>query len=413
MTRFLTILFLFCIASVSYSQEAVKIVVFDNPQLAKTVAPDKEICFQYKITYKGSFSGNKQEGCFLINDEVGAALSFGFDNKYQSGCNYNILDENFTAFLFTLKGNTYTYYNRKERAGKTGGFQVQHYVMTGNTEPESPENMFNRKKFLAKDDYRTFCNGEFKGRKYVDNEGEMSVYIEYNDSMPEIIEGLNFLGAYGIGFIHTQAGSFRLLGYSYGKTETETVSFKKMPFSECFKPQSFIKVEDKSVRVAISSVHERNVHLSKTIEKAKTVSNDCAAMKVKWLEEEKRQNKLKEQQLNWIKDNRAAKTNPGNLRKLTENIDPFAPYLVLRLEVEYNLCVLEKNINRGEYKKEEYTKVLKRKECYTKQIEEMKKMEEEAKSIKIKYAKDKDKQAEEEAKLLMRSFQILKKKNCE
>ena len=136
-------------------------------------------------------------------------------------------------------------------------------------------------------------------------------------------------------------------------------------------------------------------------------------MKVKWLEEEKRQNKLKEQQLNWIKDNRAAKTNPGNLRKLTENIDPFAPYLVLRLEAEYNLCVLEKNINRGEYKKEEYTKVLKRKECYTKQIEEMKKMEEEAKSIKIKYAKDKDKQAEEEAKLLMRSFQILKKKNCE
>ncbi|KAF5031766.1 hypothetical protein DSECCO2_624380 [anaerobic digester metagenome] len=75
--------------------------------------------------------------------------------------------------------------------------------------------------------------------------------------------------------------------------------------------------------------------------------------------------------------------------------------------------MLEKNINRGEYKKEEYTKVLKRKECYTKQIEEMKKMEEEAKSIKIKYAKDKDKQAEEEAKLLMRSFQILKKKNCE
>lgn len=413
MTRLLTILFLFCLSNAAYSQEAIKILVFDNPRLAKTVAPDKEICFQYKITYQGTFSGNKQEGCFLINDEVGAVLSFGFDNKYQAGCNYDIHLKNFNAFLFTLKGNTYTYYNREEKDGTTGKRRVKHYVQTGNSEPGSPGNMFTMKKFLAKNDFRMFCDGEFKGRKYVENDGEMAIYIQNNDDLPEIIESLNFLGAFGVGFIHTTAGSFRLLGYSYGKTEVEAVSFKKILSPECFKPQLFKKVEDRRASELISDVQERDGELSKAIAKAKTPSSDCAFLKVKWLEEVKKQNQAKEEQLKWIKNNRAAKAAPANMRRLAENHNPSASYTVLRLEAEYNLCVLEQNINRGEYRNEEFTKAIKKKECYSKQIEEMKKMEEEAKSIKAKYAANKDKQAEEEAKLLMRSFGILKMKDCD
>jgi hypothetical protein len=410
MRYLLTVILIFSL-EVSLSQEKKKVNVFEKPGDAKPFHPNDRICFDYKVNYKGVFNGRSASGCFLINTQSGAVLSFGFDQPYQSDCKYNLQDKNFNAYLTTLKGNTYSYFNSVENIPNSRNTQLKHYVRTGNTEPSSPENIYNKKMFYHKGDFKEFTR-ELKGRKYTSNDG-ISVYILIDDNFPDAFESYQLLGAYGLGFLETSKGNFLVLGYAAGKTESDITTFKKVAGSVCFTAAGFRKEEQTRTRVATTNTEIEANEINKQIGKAKVSSSSCAALKVKFYEEQKRQTEQKKEMLEYLSTNRVNAKNQNDMQRAYGKYDSFATYLLMRLEAEYKICDISEALAKNQYKKqEEVGKATTRKNCLKAKVIELKKTETEAADLKRTYRNNNTQLVTEQQKLMRKIHDILKNNRC-
>lgn len=400
------------------AQEKKKVEVFEQPEKAKPFHPNDKICFDYKVMFKGSFSGREATGCFFINTEIGAVLGFGFDIAGKSGCNYDFNNSNFNASLQTLNGNLYLYHNSKEKIpGKSGDGLLKHYVRTSNTEPGSTERILTGKKFFYKDEFREFSGGEYKGRKYITDDGFV-VYILVDGNFPETFESFQFLGAYGIGFLETSKGTFLILGYdANGKSQSETVSFQKVAGSECFYAPQFKKEEITKIITHIGENETESTEIEKKISKAKklteTGKNPCAALKLKFHEEEKRQNDLQKEQFEYLKNKKVNHQKKQDMQSAYGKYDPFSTFKTHRMEAQYKFCDLLENIIKERYKKDsEKAKAIEKKNCLEGKIIELEKLEAKWEAAKNNYRNNNTGLQQEQRRIMMETVEVMKKYKC-
>ncbi|MBA5246652.1 hypothetical protein H1R16_09780 [Marnyiella aurantia] len=393
-------------------QEEKKAKVFENPSNARPFRYNDKLCFDYKVNYKGVFGGREVAGCFYINGETGAVLSFGFDSTKQAGCSYDMNHLDFYAYIQTLKGNTYTYYNSAQREQGTRNTILKHYVRTGNTDDSAPENMFTMKKFTYKNEFREFAGNEFKGRKYVSLDGEISVFILTDSNFPEAFEGLKFLGAYGIGFLETSKGNFLVLGYEQGESRSETLSFKKVDGSDCFHPSAFRREEDTRVVEALAHAEEDGAKVEEKLVKMSDSKDPCAALKMKVLAEQKKQNEGKKEQLNYLKDTRIDYSKHSDMEKAFSKYDHFESFKLMRLQDEYKICQIEEGLARNKYKGEELSRASKRRSCLQNKVEEFKAIELEVDATKARNRNNTTRLNEELRPIFMKIPEAMKKNPC-
>jgi hypothetical protein len=408
--RTLFIFLLLLLMSGLPAQEQKKAQVFENPANARPFRYNDKICFDYKVTYKGTFGGHDVTGCFYINGQTGAVLSFGFDSTKQAGCNYDMNHRDFYAFIQTLKGNSYTYYNSAQREQGSRNVVLKHYVRTGNTDSSGPENLFTMKKFKYRDEFREF--GELKGRKYVSLDGDIIIYLLVDSNFPETFEGLQFLGAYGIGFLETSKGNFPVLGYEQGSSQSETLSFKKVAGSDCFHPVGFRKEEDARITDALTHTEEESVKADEKIAKAQASTGSCAALKLKYLEEKKKQNEAKKEQLNYLKDTRIDYGKQSDVEKAFGKYDPFGSFRLMRMEDEYKICQIEEGLANNKYKGDEMGRASKRSSCLQNKVAELKAIEAEADAAKSRNRNNSTRLAQELQPIFMKIPETMTKNPC-
>ncbi|WP_270090643.1 hypothetical protein [Sphingobacterium sp. SYP-B4668] len=410
--KYILLVIFFIFFQTTDAQEEKKVEVFEKPENAKPFQPNDKLCFDYQVVFSGVFNGRPTTGCFFINIEIGAVLSFGFDQATQSGCNYDFQSKDFNAYLYTLKGNTYTYYNNIEREPRSKIETINHYVRTGNTESASPENMYVGKKFYHKDHAKEFGGAQFKGQQYVSDNGDMSIFVLVDENFPDMFESYQFLGAYGIGFIHTSKGTYLVLGYQQDKTESAIVDLKKIAGSECFLAANFRKEELTRTSVHLDETDEYSMDIEKNIAKAKVLVSSCAALKLKFHEEQKRQNDEKATQLHYLKTNKVDYKNQKDLQKAYGKYDPFAVFVLMRMEEEYKLCQIDEYLSRELDNIEEVNKAIKRKQCLFQKVTKLKAIESKVASAKHAYRNDDRGWKAEQKKSLMAIHQTIKEHPC-
>ncbi|WP_164108188.1 MULTISPECIES: hypothetical protein [Sphingobacterium] len=97
------------------------------------------------------------------------------------------------------------------------------------------------------------------------------------------------------------------MGYDAdGKIGSETVSFQKVAGSKCFHATQFRKDEHTTMITYLEENETESDEIQKRISKAKRVAetskSDCASLKLKFHDEEKRQNDQQKEQMQYLKN---------------------------------------------------------------------------------------------------------------
>ncbi len=284
------------------------------------------------------------------------------------------------------------------------------YVL-GIPSPQVRKTFSTKKRFYHKSEFKEFAR-EFKGRKYVADDG-MSIYILSDNQFPDAFETYQLLGAYGIGFIETDKGNFLLLGYTSDKTESELTAFKKVAGSICFTATGFIKEEQTRTTTSIADAEIETDVIAKQIGKAKISSSSCAALKVKFYEEQQRQILQKKEMLTYLANNRVDARKQTDMQKAYGKYDPFAAFILMRLEAEYRICEITESLNKNLYKKQgEAGKAIVKKNCLSTKVVELKKTESEAAALKRTHRANSNQLNIEQQRLMRKIQEIIRKNKC-
>ena len=350
--------------------------VFKKPYQKADVKPNDKTCYNYIFHFKGVYNGMERSGCFYVNDQNGIVLSFGFDGKF-SNCAYDFSSPDFYAYIYSMKGNTYTYFNESKKTNR--GYETIHIVRTANTDSNNPEMMFKNLKMKATDEVQEFGSDVLvKGRKYRSADSDIEIWLETDANYPIQIETLDFLGAYGVGFLQTSKGVFNMLGYDYDKSYSHITFYKEMESPECFFPSMFKKEETNRNQTLQRDLNEQIANTEAEINNNKISTSKCAPLKDAWLQSVQKQTKSTSSTMQKASNNKVNVTSQRSMEAVYGKYDPFDTYSALKKEDQYKVCEIDDGLARNLYRDNaERERAVYRKSCLVQRIEEVGKIEEE------------------------------------
>lgn len=203
----------------------------------------------------------RQQFCFDIMMEV--ELNFGRISRYvavfinttdgyigytppTAGGSINIVMPEIESFVFTIMsyklGNIYMYHNQKASRGDG----IDHLVSTSNTDQHEYQEMNNltAAPLSRKTERRSYVYGTMNGQAYKRSDEPTVWFIntaDYRGILPPTLTVQKILGAFGVGVIQTDFGSFILCERTNGASYTKITNIERCHV--CFDPFGFKMTE--------------------------------------------------------------------------------------------------------------------------------------------------------------------------
>ena len=102
--------------------------VLEGGAAPEAITPNvNKICFDKKMRVKVTTIKGPAEVCVFINTKIGLVAYTALKQGRTGACDIKPEQPDFSLTVIGLKGNTYTYFNVKKKAG------IEHRVLTGNS----------------------------------------------------------------------------------------------------------------------------------------------------------------------------------------------------------------------------------------------------------------------------------------
>jgi hypothetical protein len=396
---------LLCVALAAKAQETKKEYdadALDEAGLREYIEPNQKVCFDKRIQFKARYGGREVTGCFLVNTKIGITAALPPETGASVDCELKVNNKKFFLFVFGMKGNEYTYFNRLEKRRQTEAGEVKHYVRTGNTHKNPMEDVLDNKMLYKKNGIAEFCNGKYKAFEYKSADEKDVLYL-YGKVFPDELKAYSYLGAYGLGFMKTDKGNYLIMQATHIRDQIRMMEFEDIGESmDCFDPSVFQVYEETKVVEELAATEERRRTLSnqlaKDVEAAESGKYACATKKALWTDEKLKQTEKAKEMQEKVRDNTARFSRENDMVEFASNYDPIASVRMERLETEYKLCQLKNDIDNNRIANNNLGKAIEKANCWETRVSEYKKLEEGMDAIANTYRGDKKKMIEEKMK---------------
>ena len=363
--------------------------VLQYPEKKKAIQPKQTICFDKRFFILGEIQGQVINCCFLLNSESGITGSvpiYDADCK----CEFDIHNPTFQFLLSTKKGVEFRYFNREEKTGPNLPKQIKHYVITGNTHHGQMDDVAEQKILLLKEgSYREFLNGQVKAREYTTGDGKSSLFLA-GDNYPKEITIKDYLGAYGLGHIRTNAGHYLVLAHTRGTQFNMAVrEIEKIGASaHCFSTALFSEIESEEIPVALQETEARERKLEEKLSRENLSSYPCATKKAEATAFKLAATKKEKEILGKLQHEKIRASSESDMYKLSAMYNPVTPFAIERRELEYKLCVLENDISNSRLSTQQMERASRQVFCWEQKIAVYKRLEDLWNEIELKYKDD-------------------------
>lgn len=258
----------------------IEVPVFSGQTTPVRLHPvSQPICFNYQFYVKTHLGGRNAETCFMVNTEEGTV---GMKEMVTDGtpadCALNIDDKKFVLNVVSKEGNAFGYFNVSRRN------EIKHYVRTNNSHINPVPAPDYSKTVYKKTEKRMFCDGTLEAWSYK-ADGEKDILFLHGSSYPEKLDGMQYLGAYGLGFVQTAQGNYLCLGIEHGDNELRVLKIDKDRV--CFNPTPFVVLEQEfGLQQTQANAAERE-QLEKKQQDITKSTQPCREKKQKMLDFEK------------------------------------------------------------------------------------------------------------------------------
>lgn len=359
------------------------------PERKKTIRPKQTVCFDKKFFILGEIQGHVINCCFVINSESGFAGAVPLYDA-QCKCDFDILDPRFQFMLFTKKGVEFRYFNREERDHASRPAAIRHYVITGNTHRNQMDEVMDQKILHLKEgSYREFLDGHVKAREYVTDDGKASLFLA-GDDYPKELTVRDYLGAYGLGHIKTDAGYYLVLGHTRGSEFNMAVrEIEKFgPGGLCFSTALFLVMEEENIPAARDEVVRRENELQEKLSRQNMASGPCASKKAAWTAYKLKAAQKEKEVLQKLQFEKVRASNEADMYSLSAMYNPMMPFAIERRELEHKLCVLDEDIAHGRVSQNQMARATQQRLCWENKVAEYKRLEDLWNEIETKYKND-------------------------
>lgn len=345
-----------------------KFECFDNDRESIVYKYNDKICYDYKVYFEGNYNGKHVYGCMLVNSEMGINISFGFDDRHQYNCDYNFNDPFFNAYMYTLKGFNYTYYNRAVPG--RGREVLKHYVREGLTSSTSMERKFLDEEFELVGEIKEIGREHsYKAVKYKGKVTGTYVWFHVTAPLPSHIKVYEYLGAYGVGFANTNEGTTLILGFEDMRNNTFITDVKYLEARECFHPHMFVK--DQTHLLPEMEESFSKLENDTRIKKDKISSTEpCPDLKEKFLTVKQEYAQKMKQTASKLQSESVKSNDMAHMAKM-HKYDPVTIYEIMVLEDEYKICKLKLALERGIRDPKEKDEASRDLECLQRRAHEM------------------------------------------
>lgn len=354
-----------------------------SPKLAK---PDEKVCFDKRFFFVYKQGARTYEGCFYINTKMGITAAKSFYSPGLADCSFNINDRKFYLLLFGMKGNEYIYMNKLEKKKQSEPAQLKHYVITGNTHKNPMQQVLDEKMLYNKQNTLEFCDNKYKAFEYKSADGKNIIYLYGQDYPPDMI-AQSYLGAYGLGYLRTNKGDYFIMKHTHGQTSFTVTAIEDLGAAmACFDPSDFKVFEETRVVKDLEEFEKIGEEIDQELAKQQNRVNNntpCATKKYAIVQYKKEQNEKQKRMMEKMKNQHIQRSNAETVRAMAKEYDFIEGLKMERLQVEYDLCVLKEDVDRGRIKpgSENYTKAMAKMSCWETRVAEYKKFEDDMKNI--------------------------------
>jgi hypothetical protein len=382
------ILTILCVALHTHAQDkkVYESDVLKGASSAKFSSPEEKVCFDKRFYFVYKQGARSYEGCFYVNTQMGITATKSFQNPGMADCSFNINDKKFYLLLFGMTGNEYIYMNKLEKRNQHEAPQLKHYVVTGNTHINPMQQVIEAKLLYNKQQALDFCDNKYKAIEYKSADGKNIIYLYGQDYPPDMI-AQSYLGAYGLGFMKTNKGDYFIMKHTHGQTSFTVTAIEDLAGAmACFDPSDFKVLEETKVVKNLEEFQQQGRKIDQELAKQQNRVNNnvpCAAKKYAIVQYKKEHNEKQKRMMEKMKNQNIQHSNPETIRAMAKEYDFIEGLKMERLQVEYDLCVLKEDVDKGRIKpgSENYAKAMAKMNCWETRVAEYKKFEDDIKNI--------------------------------
>jgi hypothetical protein len=385
-TAFIFTITLFALHSQAQDKKVYESDVLKGATTPKLAKPDEKVCFDKRFFFVYKQGARTYEGCFYINTKMGITAAKSFHSAGLADCSFNINDKKFYLMLFGMKGNEYIYMNKLEKTKPHEPAQLKHYVVTGNTHKNPVQQVLDAKMLYNKQQSLEFCDNKYKALEYKSADGKNTIYLYGQDYPPDMI-AQSYLGAYGLGYLKTNKGDYFIMKHTHGQNSFTVTAIEDLGAAmACFDPSDFKVFEETKVVKDLEEFEKKGEEIDQELAKQQSRVNNntpCATKKYAIVQYKKEHNDKQKQMMEKMKNQNIQHSNAETIRAMAKEYDFIEGLKMERLQVEYDLCVLIEDVDKGRIKpgSESHSKAMAKMNCWETRVAEYKKFEDDIKNI--------------------------------
>ncbi len=375
--------------------------VLDGTAEAKPIAPlAQKFCFDKVFKVSMISPRGNLEACLFVNTKIGLLAHLPVSvNEPVGTCAINASDPDFALNVVSLKGNNYTYRNKKikgvlQRLMTTDNSDVYTYVT-----PLS----IGTQELRKKDASLGFLDGKVKAWAYNSATTPETWYL-FGKNLPDklTMQPNKYLGSFGIGFQYTAQGTFIIMQVEGGYFNSTVKELKDTYL--CFDPSPYKKVEDELYTQGMQGITKKREKLRARMEHPPT--GPCASLEVRNIQFELET--LSRQEENLITGKAGnVKTDPAAMqaRAQTINYDDILQQQIY--ETETDICKQEDEQHRlvaggnSQSSANRLSRMQEKTSCTRTYLEQLRRTLASAKQVNMKFPNQPGKQYAEKARLYM------------
>lgn len=358
------------------------------------IVPRQQYCFDATVEIELFYGGRRSLGCCLFLNTTDGYI--GYTTPSVSGAINMIIPEvesfSFTVINFKMN-NVFMYRNQK---GKND--QLVHLVSTSNTDSHEYQmtNLLTASPLSRKSERRTYCEGSAEALAYRRTDEPTTWYL-YGDRFPATVQAQKFLGAFGVGVVHTDQGNFIVMERTAGRNYTVIKRITKERL--CFDPSNYKMAEaDLYAKRAEDLAAERE----KINRDEVTVQNSgvCVSEKMALINMRRAQLQIQEDNLR--------KSQSGNLlqnrvaqKGMLDMMDPMASVQMGQLQAKIGICTARDDMAKHP---NNAPQDINRIQCLTDQIAVLQRAEAEMRAAETRYAANMAQALAEKSRIYMRAL---------
>ena len=363
-----------------YLQSILQAPVLVGTSVAEMIRPASDkICFDKIIKVKSTTSRGVLESCLFLNTKIGLIGYFNLRQGATATCDIKPEDPDFNFNIVSLKGNVFTYTNRRKNG------EIQHWVTTGNSDKylyqyaQSGTSAVMHKKTERRD----YCDGKIKTYCYK-YDGSAEQWFLFGKNFPEELhmEPRKYLGSFGIGFQNTDKGLFIIMELVSQPLNAKITDIRDARI--CFDPRPFKVFEDENANKQREHIRKQRERLER--DAAKAQGKPCVETEMVRINYQKKLLDEMEQDIQNTSQQNAYQSDNSTQKKrndLTMNYKGMIQVAIY--ETKHKICLTERDLSQAGSNASSYQRKL---DCLNRQLEGQMRVQREMEALDIQHARD-------------------------